>query len=127
MVKSSCTAACERAQLSPTETAALCNGVGGAVASLATQSVIVPIDVVRTAADAPRRDTHSWHSSMWLSVGVIGALSMTQGVVSGVFVLRYIESPIVECRDTISQDPGISRGRTLIKYLQNSTICDVHP
>ena len=52
VVKASCTAACERARLSPTETAALCNGVGGAVASLATQSVIVPIDVVRTLVDA---------------------------------------------------------------------------
>ena len=57
MVKSSCSVFCEKTQLSPTETATLCNGVGGAVASLATQSVIVPIDVVRAAVPVTSKET----------------------------------------------------------------------
>ena len=47
MVKAACRRFCERAQLTAAQTATVSNGVGGAVASLATQSVIVPIDVVR--------------------------------------------------------------------------------
>ena len=47
MVKATCRRFCERAQLTAAQTATVSNGVGGAVASLATQSVIVPIDVVR--------------------------------------------------------------------------------
>jgi len=50
MVKATCRRFCERAQLTAAQTATVSNGVGGAVASLATQSVIVPIDVVRRGA-----------------------------------------------------------------------------
>ena len=48
VVKDKISVACESTSLGPAETALAANGVGGAVASLATQTVVVPIDVVRT-------------------------------------------------------------------------------
>ena len=58
-VKAACRNFCERTQMTAAQTATVCNGVGGAVASLATQSVIVPIDVVRGRLQAKPRSVYA--------------------------------------------------------------------
>ncbi len=47
-VKDGVRQACETRGMGPAETAAVASSLGGGVASLATQAVVVPIDVVKT-------------------------------------------------------------------------------